>query len=404
MLSPITDKRILYFGMINTSHYSKVVGHKLYVAAGSLKMLSVTRSLRSVGVRASIITLPVLGSNYTEHFMRYVFSGKDGVPVIFLNAYRNKIIRKLVGSLSFAAVSLFLVRRNDRIIIYNHALEYIPALIILFIRRIPVFHDIEDLPFENFYSTYGLINSVGFWFANQLSQKKILVSKQIADILSLKDYLVVNGVCNRIHDVSNERWTSLHSSIETPLCVHFGGTLVKDTGIDLFCEALELIIDSYGVDLKRPIHFYITGTGHLSKIEQIKMRLPANSLCKIFICRYLSYQDYVKLLATCHVSLALKKPNTQIANTTFPSKVIEITSYGLALISTKVSDVPYIFNHANAFLLPSFNPHALASTLILCACSSHKVHNVARAGQTLISVYFAPTVVGNSLSKYLGLP
>ena len=31
--------------MINTSHYSKVVGHKLYVAAGSLKMLSVVRSL-----------------------------------------------------------------------------------------------------------------------------------------------------------------------------------------------------------------------------------------------------------------------------------------------------------------------------------------------------------------------
>ena len=198
------NTRVLYFGMINTSHYSKVVGHKLYVAAGSLKMLSVVRSLKSVGVCASIITLPVLGSKYPEHHMRVFASGKDGVPILFLQVYRNKIIRKLFGALSFASVSLFLVRRHDKIIIYNHAIEYIPAILILYLRRIPLFHDIEDLPFENDFSLNGLINSVGFWFANTFSFKKILVSKRLADMLSLNDYLVVNGVCNLVHQVSSK--------------------------------------------------------------------------------------------------------------------------------------------------------------------------------------------------------
>ena len=272
MPSPRTNKRILYFGMINTSHYSKVVGCKLYVAAGALKMLSVTRALRSVGIRASIITLPVLGNKYTELFVKYLASGKDGVPILFLTVFRNKFFRKIVGFFSFAAVALFLVRRYDKVIIYNHSLEYILALLILFARRIPVYHDIEDLPFENDHSINGLINSVGYWL-QQLSQKKILVSKRLADILCLKDYHVVNGVCNRIHDVSNQRWTSLSSSPESPLCVHYGGTLIKDTGIDLFCEAIELLIDSDTFTLKRPIHFYITGTGHIHKIEKIARRL-----------------------------------------------------------------------------------------------------------------------------------
>ena len=400
MPSPRTNKRILYFGMINTSHYSKLLGCKLYVAAGALKMLSVTRALRSVGIRASIITLPVLGNKYTELFVKYLASGKDGAPILFLTVFRNKFFRKIVGFFSFAAVALFLVRRYDKVIIYNHSLEYILALLILFARRIPVYHDIEDLPFENDHSINGLINSVGYWFANKLSQKKILVSKRLADILCLKDYHVVNGVCNRIHDVSNQRWTSLSSSPESPLCVHYGGTLIKDTGIDLFCEAIELLIDSDTFTLKRPIHFYITGTGHIHKIEKIARRLSANSFIKIFIYSYLPYENYVNLLCTCHISLALKKPNTQIANTTFPSKVIEITSYGLALVSTKVSDVPLIFNHTNSFLLPSFAAQTLANTLVLCARSPRKVQDVAQAGHNFTAEHFSLSTVGLSISKF----
>ena len=101
------NTRVLYFGMINTSHYSKVVGHKLYVAAGSLKMLSVVRSLKSVGVCASIITLPVLGSKYPEHHMRVFASGKDGVPILFLPVYRNKFIKLLPCLLPLFHYSLY---------------------------------------------------------------------------------------------------------------------------------------------------------------------------------------------------------------------------------------------------------------------------------------------------------
>ena len=402
MSKNIHRSRVIYFGMINTTNYADNVGENLYVAAGSLKMLSVMRAVRLVGTPACIVTLPVLGARSALKYKEAVISGKDGVPVLFLKTFRNRIIRKIVGSFWFSWASLFLLRRSDSVIIYNHALEYIPALFILSARGISLYHDIEDLPCKNDFTLNGIINSIGFYFANIFARRKILVSRRLAAKLSLKNYFVMQGVSNVSCNFSYEKWKSLHSTEFAPLMVHYGGTLISDTGIDLFCKTVEYLASIHTID-NRPIHFYVTGSGQLSKISELQDYIKHNQGIRVFKFENLPYNDYVDLLKSCHVSLSLKKPYTQISETTFPSKAIEITSYGLALIATQVSDIPTIFDQTTAYLLPDFSHHSLGLAIMRCCLCTEEAEKIAVSGHKYIKENFSPASVGRELCNYLNL-
>ena len=54
------------------------------------------RAVRLVGTPASIVTLPVLGARSSLKYKEALISSKDGIPILFLKTYRNRIIRKIV--------------------------------------------------------------------------------------------------------------------------------------------------------------------------------------------------------------------------------------------------------------------------------------------------------------------
>ena len=190
-------------------------------------------------------------------------------------------------------------------------------------RGIRLYHDIEDLPCDNDLLYMVLLIVLDF-FCQHLPEKNIS-SRRLADKLSLKNYFVMHGVSNVSRDFPYEKWKSLHTTEFAPLRVHYGGTLISDTGIDLFCKTVKYLSSIHTID-KRPMHFYVTGTGQLSKIADLQDNIKHNQWIKIFQFENLPYNDYLDLLNSCHVSLSLKKPYTQISETTFPSKAIEITS------------------------------------------------------------------------------
>lgn len=396
------NERVFYFGMINTAGYADLINEDLYVGAASVKMLSVVQSLRLLSVRACIVTLPVLGKKSRSNHQKQIKLKKDGVPVFFLGTIKNPFVRKSLGLISFAFFSSQLVRSNDKVIIYNYAIEYILALLILKMRRVKVYQDIEDLPFKKDLSLNGMMNRFGFWFAKHLTkEKKIIVSSRIANLLSLKSYIIIRGVAREPLDFSDEiKWTNLISSANSPLYIHFGGTLQEDTGVDLFCKAVQLLSRSIPID-SRPIHFHITGIGQLEKIYEL-IEKTNNLNLKILITPSCSHGDYMKILQSCHASLALKIPGSEISGTTFPSKVIEITSLGLALISTQACDVPEIFDDSNAYLLQDSNPGTLSDIFVRCANEPKQVRKVALAGNLLVKKHFSAPSVGSSLAAFLG--
>ncbi len=99
---------------------------------------------------------------------------------------------------------------------------------------------------------------------------------------------------------------------------------------------------------------------------------------------------------------APKSPESTISSTTFPSKVIEIASRGLSLVSTRVSDVGDIFTDDAAWLLPQFSDRALSDILRDMARNPAEVRRRADAGQALARARFAPLAVGRALSEFLG--
>ena len=113
--------------------------------------------------------------------------------------------------------------------------------------------------------------------------------------------------------------------------------------------------------------------------------------------------EYRQLLAQADVGLSLRIPGTELATTTFPSKVVEFASHGLLVLSTDVSDIRLLFDERNAALLPEATPHALADRIasILRSPDSHR--RMAELGQRTIASSCGRREVGARLISFLGV-
>lgn len=393
----IRAPRIFYVGMVSTQAYVTAIGQDAFVGAAAGKMSAVTSALRLAGRRAFLVSLPFVTQGPARQRGRMCHT--DGFPAYFVPIRRQAVARKFFGAFALAWFASGMVRRQDTVLFYNHAIEYILALIILRIRRIAVFQDIEDVPTLADSGLRGKANGLGYRVMSALaSQRKVTVSNQVGRILGLSDFKAVQGVAAQNTQVSgNTRWESLDAGL--PLRVHFGGTLVASTGLDLFCSAIARL-DSTAFKLDRDITFVLTGTGEFDPIESTAQNLKSDRL-SLEIHREIRRSEYFDLLDSCHASLSLRKPNSEIADTTFPSKVIEITSRGLALISSRVSDIDEIFANDEAWLLTDFSSTDLTEILMHMAAHPHQVRQRAAAGMARARELFDPLAVGLSLAAFL---
>lgn len=394
----MSRRRILYIGMVATKSYLAHSGGSTLVGAAAGKMVAVTAALRIVGRRAFLVSLPFPGPDAERPHLPALATSGDGVPALFLPVSRAPFLRKLRGMWSLAAFAATGVRQSDIVLFYNHALEYLPGLLILRLRGVRVFQDIEDTPIDADTGLRGLLNRIGYRTMFGLSShRKITVSDQLGRRLGLREYHAVQGVASvATKGYLLDRWEALLDG--GPLRIHFGGTLQRSTGIDLFCDAL--------VDLKSrdrsgcmPIVIEVTGMGDLSRIAEISADLPSDVAIRVH--GPVSREAYEAIVEQSHVGLSLRLPDEEISWTTFPSKVIEITSQGLALVSTRVSDVEAIFGAEDAYLLSDATPQALGSAILDMARSPEVVALRAEAGRNVTSKRFALQRVGLSLARFL---
>jgi glycosyltransferase involved in cell wall biosynthesis len=171
------------------------------------------------------------------------------------------------------------------------------------------------------------------------------------------------------------------------------------TGLDLFCAAIARL-DGMERSIGRRIEFIVTGVGDLNRICDLASALRSDWL-HIEMHQGIARGLYFDLLDGCHASLSLRSPESEYSSTTFPSKVIEITSRGLALVSTRVSDVADIFTDDTAWLLPRFSDQAFSDILREMARNPAEVRRRADAGQVLARARFAPLAVGRALAEFL---
>jgi len=338
--------RVFYCGMVNTNSYVKKTNDSIIVAAASNKMTAVIQAMRINNVRAFMVTMPVLGRFNKLRYVGGLFLRGEFIPQIIFPTFANPYIRKFFSIFYFGCFCLRTVKPGDVIVLYNHALEYMLGLLILSARGIKPILDIEDIPrndVKGFFHWFD--NKIFLLFMNLTSSKKIVVSKKLANRLGIQESCIIHGA-NRLDIQVKESKVFLKDGF---VKIMYTGTLIPETGLNLFCETVQRLVNSLKSTNYR-VEFFIAGFGGEVEIQNLKNYCIGSNV-KITYMKTLTYHDYLNQMMTCDVGLCLKMPNSDITDTTFPSKVIEITTQGLLLISSRASDVPELFDVSNAVLL-----------------------------------------------------
>ncbi len=394
--------RVFYCGMVNTPGYSAMLDESLHMGAASNKMITVVRAMRDAGSRTYLLSLPVLGRSAHRRYVPSVIMRSEGIPQIFLSTMANPYFRKIYAFFGFGWFCIVHVAKNDRVILYNHAVEYLLGLLILIIKGNRPILDIEDALRSDETGWRGFIGRPLFNVFNKLvSDQKITVSEALANMLNLSNYCVVYGAIKHEAIASmNTRKTSYKAgNIREPLRIHYGGTLTADTGVDLFCGAVDQLVKLLRRDVCN-VHFVVTGFGAEKKISAIKKRC-LNSGVRISHYPDLSPKEYLDQFYRCHAALSLKLPDSEMAITTFPSKVVDITTHGLLLISTRASDVPLLFDDSCAILLPEATPDALANAIMATVNDPLHMQQVARHGAQRARKLFDSNAVGKRINDFI---
>ncbi len=90
-----------------------------------------------------------------------------------------------------------------------------------------------------------------------------------------------------------------------------------------------------------------------------------------------------------------------VTETTFPSKVVEITSHGLLLITTRTSDVPMLFDSTQAIFLEAATGAALAAAIEAALADPAGMARIAEQGHRRAAELFDARAVGHRLLAFL---
>jgi glycosyltransferase involved in cell wall biosynthesis len=393
------QNKIYYFGMVNTVEYSSMVEDNLYIGAGSNKIISIIRALRSVNVKAYLVSSPVLNINSNRKYIKSAILKSKVGPQYFIATSPNRVLRKLLSLIFFAIFCIRNVKKGDKVIFYNHCTEYIFGLIILFMRGNKGILDIEDAPGSDEKGIYGISSIIRFKIFRLLTkQESLIVGDSLAKEIGLKKYCVLHGSVDNKYAINNIL-TKIQNKTTFPIIIHYGGSLISELGVDIFCDGVKLLLGEPKAN-NGHLKFIITGFGSEWKIYDL-IDACKNSKIKIEYQPNADPKTYQKILQKCDASLSLRIPNNSMTNRTFPSKVIEITGNGLLLITTKINDLTAIFDKESAFYLNEANSIDFKNVILEVIESIQKVDRIRLSGYRVCINNYSDNVVGNKVANFI---
>ncbi len=367
-------------------------------------MTSVVRALRRAGAKAWLVSMPVLGHESERRYSRGVLLRSFYGPSLFLPTVSNRWFRKLVAAIGFATFCGTRVRAGDRVILYNHAFEYLLGLCVLKLRGVHVTLDIEDAPRDDEPGFLAWMLRHIFPLTSRLTDKrKVIVSQALAVRLGVEEFCPIYGAIGidqtRSMTECEVKWRSLKEG--APLRIHYGGSLSEDTGVTVFCDSVRLLAERLSSH-ERNVLFHITGVGGESQLRALQGSFDQGKV-RIIWRKNLPPDEYLGELRKCHAALSLRVPGSSMAETTFPSKIVEITGNGLLLITTRVSDVPLLFDENNAVLLDELSAHMVVEGIMEILNDLDGMRIRAFRGHRRAAELFGELGVGERLISFVGI-
>jgi glycosyltransferase involved in cell wall biosynthesis len=386
--------RQFFFAPVVLPRYNARHKQRFTVGAASHKVAGMAASVRSQGQKTLIVSSPIVTASPVRVFFKGFACREGRVPCVYLPSISMRGLNRLFSSFAYLWFAWREIRRDDGVVFYNYFPEYILLAAWLRLRngRERVVIDLEDGPRTDENDLRGFFNRASFRILTRLCSKRaIVVSQQLATMLGLSDVCVINGVSPEV--------TPRTRDFQNPVVFLYGGSIQLETGLQLFIEAVRLFAHTHG-ELASQVHFMVTGFGGAAQLNALAQEVrPAG--VQISVRQDIDPEEYRRMLADADVGMSLRVPGDQINGTTFPSKVIELTSHGLLLLTTEVSDIAVLFKQDTAVILAQATPQILAERIAAIARDPGHFAQVAAAGQGVITARCSRDSVGRRLVDFL---
>jgi len=355
--------------------------------AATKKVLGLCRAMHEVGEDCIVLSMGRgRQSGSGERFLMFT-KVLDGVDITYSAFWHIPFLTHLVTSMSLA-ISLWRLKRMKavKLLAYNRVWHYLPSLLLAKVLSIPCYLDLEDGWVSKKNISQKMLTYFYDWACNAGS---LLACDALKEQVNTKNNLVCYGTSSV--RVRHSTWRD-----EDKVQVLFGGTLCEGTGAHLFIEAIKILLQKNPL-IAEKLQIVVVGFGEMAKSLEL-FSLKTSGL--VGFRGSVSNEQYTQLLQDSHIGLCLKLIVGPFNDSTFPSKVIEISSYGLLLISTSVSDVPKIFSSSNAILLRDDNPESLADALQWVVQHRLKAEDIAMKGGEMARECFSMEEVGLELVDF----
>lgn len=362
--------------------------------AATRKVAMMADVLRYADVRTTILSLGRGRQDGSGRYFPPRVGHIRGVPVVYGPFLHRPVLSQLL-SLWAPVRPIWRNRRRARatvLLIYNRMPAYLPAIWLARLLGYRLVLDLED----------GETALAGWRPAVIKAQLltaltdaactggALLACRALAGATRLQPQQAYYGVV--------EPRAPLRRLNETQINVLLGGTVAAATGADLLAATIDLL-RNLDEPWSRRFHFHVTGTGG-SLLRFSRLAAVAGAYPAVTVHGRLDNTAYEALLARMDVGLALKPNEGALAHTTFPSKVVEMASAGLLVLTTDISDVREVLGKG-ALYLERDDVELLAVRLREIADDPPRAAALAQIGASAVAARCAPDRVGMALRHFL---
>lgn len=362
--------------------------------AASKKTILMAQALRAIGEQVAIVSM---GRGKVGGSVKY-FSVKvkriNGVLIIYAPFINFPILSQFISMLflPYLVFSLNGFKGKASAIFYNRTAAYIPTLLLSYIFGYSRVLDLEDgdLPLTrwNLYELYLALKRL--LYDGLCSQGTILACRALGKENSKSNSLCYYGAVDNF--ARKETWDK-----NKKIKFLFGGTVAKNTGALALIDAITCLRE-FPENWCNFLEFVVTGKGDsillFEKLSQ-DSRPP-----KVTVMPLLTNKEYIDVVRACQVGLALKPSLGELASTTFPSKVIELSSEGLLVLTTNISDVEHVFGQG-ALYLKDDGPTSIVECIRWIFENSDQAELLALRGQAAIKLRCELKKAGHNLAELI---
>ncbi len=361
--------------------------------AASRKVFMMCRALRSAGVRPIVVSL---GRGRQDGSGRY-FGAKVrrvlGVPVLYAAFWHRALLSQLLSILAPAAL-LWRIRRlvGDKVVVfYNRMPAYAATLLLAWLLGLRRVLDLEDgeVPAQA-RTLKDLMGIMTRWLFERLCDGgALLACSALERSTRLRPVTCYYGTAeSRQHSA---KWP------EQGLTVLMGGTVSRETGANLLVGAISQLRKLQPA-WAEGLNIAVTGKG--DSIDVLGQLAQQPGWPRITVHGRTSDVEYRSIVDNAQVGLALKPRSGPLANTTFPSKVVELASAGQLVLTTDISDVRALFDTGAVYLLNESEAGLIEQLKWSCE-NRDAAQRTATLGMQRVLERCDPLLAGRALASFL---